>query len=85
MEDKLSNFNEIYEYNVSAYLGKGYLPVVEDLIRMYIVQFIVQFMFFIRNPMHYSLIDIEFLETLMYITLGVCAYWLVFKKLVRLK
>jgi hypothetical protein len=85
MEDNESNFNEIYEYNVSAYLGNGYLPLLEDLIRMWILQFVVQFMFFVRNPLHYSLFDVEYIETLLYIALGVCAYWLVFKKLVRLK
>ena len=83
-QTKESIFNPVYEYNISSKIGKEYIPMVEDLVRMTILQFIVQFMFFIRNPYEYSLFDTRFIEMLLYLVLGLCVYWLLFKRLVKL-
>jgi len=80
-----SIFSEVNEIDISKHIGDGYVPMIEDVIRIYLIQIIVQFMLFIRSPSNYSIFDFGFLENLIYIGLGMCVYWLVFKRLVKLK
>tara|TARA_B110000261_G_scaffold161245_1_gene202337 strand:+ start:240 stop:491 length:252 start_codon:yes stop_codon:yes gene_type:complete len=80
-----SIFCQIYELNVTNQIGKEYIPLVEDLMRMIIIQVIYQMMFVFRNPNSYGFFDGDFIEALFYLTIGVCVYWLVFKRLVLLK
>jgi hypothetical protein len=80
-----SIFFEVNEIDISKHIGPGYIPMIEDLVRIYLIQVVVQFMLFIRSPSHYSIFDCDFLENLIYIGLGMCVYWLVFKRLVKLK
>lgn len=80
-----SNFCQVYEFSVTTQLGEEYKPFVEDLIRMFIIQIVYQIMFVIRSPNTFSIFDGDFIEALFYLCIGVCVYWLVFKKLVVLK
>ena len=81
-----SNLYQLYELNVTKHLGsREYIPFVEDVIRIAIIQIIYQLMFVIRSPNHFSIFDGDFIEALFYLSIGVCVYWLVFKKLVVLK
>lgn len=79
-----SNFNALLEFNISASVDKEYLAFIEDLIRMIILQFIIQFMYFLRDPSNVSFFALEFLELIIYICIGVSVYWLIFKKLIKL-
>lgn len=78
-----SNFNTLVQFELSDYIDKEYLPMIEDIIRMVMLQFTVNLMYFIKNPDTTSLFSLEFIELLIYIVLGVSVYWLLFKKLVR--
>ena len=80
-----SIFSEINEIDVSKHIGSEYIPMIEDVIRIYIIQIVVQFMLFVRAPYEFSIFDLNFLENLIYIGLGMCVYWLVFKRLVKFK
>jgi hypothetical protein len=80
-----SIFNQLYELNVTKQFGKEYIPFFEDLIRVVIIQIIYQIMFVFRNPNVFTLFDGDFLEAVFYLIVGVCVYWLVFKRLVVLK
>lgn len=80
-----SNFFEVNEINVTEKLGAGYIDLIEDVTRTFIIQLVVQFMFFVRSPSVYSIFDTEFIETLFYLVLGLCGYWLIFKRLVHFK
>ena len=80
-----SIFSEISEVDVTSHIGPGYIPMIEDVIRIYIIQIVVQFMLFVRSPSAFSIFDSDFLENLIYIGLGMCVYWLVFKRLVKFK
>jgi hypothetical protein len=87
MKSHNSNFLEnqyLFELNVTKYINKEYIPLIEDIIRMTILQFVIQFMFYIKNPEENSLISQYFIEIVLYIILGVCVYWLLFKKLILL-
>lgn len=79
------SITELYELDVSDKFGKEYIPMVEDIMRMLVLQMFVQFMMVLRNPSENSMFDPSFIEMLLYIILGLCVYWLVLKKLVKIK
>lgn len=79
-----SNFNFIFEYNISDKIGEEYVPMIEDIMKMVMLQVFIQFMLFVRNPYEHSLFDTRFIEVLIYLTLALCVYWLLFKRLVKL-
>jgi len=83
--NQLSKIFEVFEINVSEKMGEEYLPLVEDMTRMFTLQVFVQVMMFLRNPYEFSLFDTDFIELLVYVMLGICVYWLVFKKLIVFK
>lgn len=85
MVTETSNFLELYQINISEKIGNEYIPMINDLVRMIILQVTVQFMLFLRNPTENSLFDTGFIEILLYIILGLCVYWLVFKRLIKIK
>jgi hypothetical protein len=75
---------QLYQVNVSQYIDKEYIPFLEDLARMVTIQIVLQFMLFVQSPSSNPFFDIRFMQVLLYIILGVSAYWLVLKKLVKL-
>ena len=79
-----SNFNFILEYKITDKIDKEYLPMIEDILKMVLLQVFIQFMLFVRNPYEHSLFDTRFIEVLIYLTLALCVYWLLFKRLVKL-
>jgi hypothetical protein len=81
----LSNFNSLYELKVSEYINEEYLPFLEDLIRMLILQVTLNFMYFVKDPSQSPFFSLEFLELILYVCMGVAVYWLVFKSLFKFK
>ena len=60
-----------------------YVGLVEDIVRMVTIQFTIQFLYFINTGAPFFSGD--FFLLVIYIVLGVCVYWLIFKKLVLFK
>lgn len=58
--------------------------MVYDIVRMLTIQFIIQFLFYV-NTDNNPFFSADFLLLSLYITLGVCVYWLIIKKLVVFK
>jgi|UniRef100_A0A6C0BPZ8 hypothetical protein len=79
-----SIFNYIVEFNVTSKVGEEYLPMIEDIVKMVMLQFFIQLMLFVRNPYEHSVFDSHFLEIIIYLVLALCVYWLLFKRLVKL-
>lgn len=79
-----SNFIALLEFNITKFVDKEYIPYVEDLIRIIILQVVIQFMYFVKDPSNNDLFSINLLELIIYISIGVSVYWLIFKKLVKL-
>lgn len=79
-----SNFITLLDFNVTKFIDKDYVPYIEDLIRMITLQFVIQFMYFVKDPTNNDLMSVNFLELIIYIIIGVSVYWLIFKKLVKL-
>ena len=74
----------MYTINVSKYLNPEYIALLDDIARMVTIQIVIQLMIFLSSPSTNSFFDIRFFEILLYVVLGVSAYWLVIKKLVKL-
>lgn len=64
---------------------KEYLPMIDDIARMVMIQFSIQLLLFATNPEENQFFSADFILLLIYIVLGVCLYWLVFKRLVVFK
>ena len=58
-----------------------YIEFINDLARMIIIQVMIQFLFYLNNP-SMGFFTGEFFLLIIYICLGVCVYWLIFKKLI---
>ena len=57
-----------------------YAQAVDDIVRLVIIQCVVQAMFTMNSPEAFPFFSAPFLATVLYIVIGVGAYWLVFRK-----
>jgi heme/copper-type cytochrome/quinol oxidase subunit 4 len=62
--------------------NKEYVGMMDDIARMIVIQFTIQFLYFINNKEGEGFFTLDFFLLLVYIVLGVCIYWLIFKKTV---
>ena len=77
MEESLKNIS-LYQFKID----KEYKEYLDDLVRMGTIQVIVNIMFFITNPMDNKMFSQMFAKTLLFILIGVSAYWLILRKLI---
>ena len=64
---------------------KDYIGLIDDIARMVIIQFSIQLLLYATSPEENQFFSADFILLLLYIILGVCLYWLVFKKIVSFK
>lgn len=62
-----------------------YVGLVEDILRMVVIQTTIQFLYFINSNGGIPFFSADFFLLITYVVLGVCVYWLVFKKLIVFK
>ncbi len=62
-----SNFKSLTELNLSQVVDKEYIPFIEDLLRMLILQITIHFMYFVLNPVENTFFTTDILELLFYI------------------
>jgi len=79
------NFNTLFTYQLSKLVDEEYIPYLEDIVRMLILQCTIQFMYFMKDPSNNVLFTADFFELILYVIIGVSVYWLVFKKVILLK
>ena len=72
------------EVNVTKNIDKEYIFYIEDVIRMVVLQLIINFMYFSKDPTNHTFFSLEFFELVLYIVIGISVYWLIFKKLIKL-
>jgi hypothetical protein len=75
----------IWSLDVTGLLGSEYVPLVNDLARMLVLQLVLQLMVSASQPEEAPFFSAGFFVTLCYLLLAVCAFWLVFKKVVHIK
>ena len=78
-----SNFNHLFTFQLSEKVNKDYVPYVNDLIRMIVIQAVIHLLTSLKSGASASGIFFEFIETAIYVSIGVSVYWLVVNKLVR--
>jgi hypothetical protein len=59
-----------------------YFPMINDLFRMGIIQIITQLMFYFANPVENPFWSPLFLQTVMFLLIGVLVYWLIFRHII---
>ena len=62
---------------------KEYIPLVNDLVRMSVIHIVTQLLFNISNGE--SFMKPEFIQTVLFVLLGICVYWLIIRKIVILE
>ena len=81
------HFNDktnVLEIKISKILNEDFKFLLNDIIRMLLIQITIQFMFFTKNPELNPFFTCAFIETLLYICIGLCIYWLIIKKVVKI-
>jgi len=69
--------------NVSKIFSDEYLPFVEDLARMVVLQIVIHLMYFFKDPKATPFVSNTFVEMLLYVIVAVSAYWLIFKRVIK--
>jgi hypothetical protein len=80
--NKNDQHDALLTINIGKHIGQEYVIVIDDISRMLIIQFTIQVMMFLSDPSTISLFSAEYFLLSLYIILGVCLYWLVFRKVV---
>lgn len=73
----------LYEWTVD--LPADSLLMLNDLVRMGIIQLVVQFLFFVVNPAENPFFSTMFLQTIGFVLMGVLTYWLIVRNLFSFK
>lgn len=63
-------------------IDKEYLPLINDVIRMSVIQIVAQFLFVLSNPSQNSMFGETFIQTLFFLLIGIAVYWLIIRKVV---
>ena len=69
-------------WQINLNINKEYLPMIEDLYRMAIIQIVAQILYYCSNPSNNYLFDETFIQTFSFILIGIISYWLILKKIV---
>lgn len=84
-DDTGNSHSSLYMIRISDTFGPEYVEVVNDLARMTVIQCCIQGMLYMLYPAKFALLNSSFFTLLLFIWIGVLAYWLVFKKLISFK
>jgi len=74
--------NPVYTINLD--ISDYNLLALNDLMRMFVIQMIAQLLFFLRND-NVELFSTIFIESTLFIILGIVVYWLVFNNIIVFK
>lgn len=66
-------------------LDPSYFPMLNDMMRMGVIQLVVQFLFFAVNPAENPFFSTMFLQTIGFVIIGVLVYWLLVRNIVGLR
>lgn len=83
--ESASPIPSVYEVDITNKFGKEYVGMFNDLARFIVIQIGIQTMLYTMDSEKFSIFSADFFMLLMFITIGVLFYWLVFKKVVSFK
>ena len=79
-----TDIKSLYTFNVSEKFGEEYKPVADDVLRILVIQIVVQLMFFLNDPKENPFYTEYFAATLLYIVVGLLVYWLIVRKIIKI-
>ena len=68
-------------FNIELNIDKEYIPLINDVIRMFIIQVVAHALFVVNNK-NVGFFDKNFLQMLIFILLGIATYWMIVRKIV---
>lgn len=71
----------LYVFHVS----KDYAELADDIARMVIIQFAIQFLYYLNNPEKIAFFSSDFVLLVIYMILGILLYRLVLRKMIVFK
>ena len=71
--------SSLVQFNLN--INKDYIPLINDLIRMAVIQIVAQTLFVTSSRGKETFFNEVFIQTLFYILLGVLVYWLIIRKI----
>jgi len=71
--------SSLFQLNLN--IDKEYIPLINDVIRMVVIQVIAQMLFSFTSSNNKFWSGV-FIQTLIYIVIGVMCYWLIMRKII---
>jgi hypothetical protein len=68
-------------FHVKLNIPVELLPMINDVIRMGVIQIVAQFLFYATNSKENPFFSEFFLQTMLYLLIGVVFYWIIIRKL----
>jgi hypothetical protein len=81
----MSKKTALYQINISEYFGPDYVDMFNDIARFVCIQVAIQIMLYSINAQQFPFFSSDFFMLLIFIIVGVMAYWLVLRKVVAFK
>ena len=66
-------------FKIDLNVDKEYIPLINDLIRMSVIHIVTQLLLNISSNEGF---DMHFIQTVFYVLLSICIYWLIIRKLI---
>ena len=59
-----------------------YRSMINDLTRMISLQVFTNYLYYLSDPIKYSLFGTDFIKLLLFLIISICFYWLVVRKII---
>ena len=69
-------------FNVELNIDKEYIPLINDIVRMFIIQIVAHALFVVNTTGTINFFDPNFLQMLLFILMGIASYWLIVRKII---
>lgn len=66
-------------FKIDLNVDKEYIPLINDLIRMGVIHIVTQLLLNISSN---ETFDMQFVQTIFYVLLSICIYWLIIRKII---
>ena len=66
-------------FKIDLNVDKEYIPLINDLIRMGVIHIVTQLLLNISSN---ETFDMQFIQTIFYVLLSICIYWLIIRKII---
>lgn len=66
-------------FKIDLNIDKEYIPLINDLVRMGVIHIVTQLLLNISTN---ETFDMQFIQTIFYVLLSICIYWLVIRKII---